>query len=94
MPFALFDLDGTLTSAHIWGGLMAYFSTRRRKRLTHALYLAVHYPLYGLRKAGLIGEYPFRYRWSSNLGWYLRGESETDAAAIGDWVAKTYLEGT
>ncbi len=94
MALAFFDIDGTLTSAHVWGGLMAYFKVHRRKQPTHWAYLATHYPLYFLRKAGLLGEYPFRYRWSADLGWYLRGESEASAAAIGDWVAAHYLEGT
>ncbi len=94
MALVFFDIDGTLTPAHVWGGLMAYFKTRKQKRTTHAAYLALHYPLYFLRKAGLLGEEPFRYRWSADLGWYLRGESEASAAAIGDWVAQHYLEGT
>ncbi len=94
MALAFFDIDGTLTSAHVWGGLMAYFKTRKQKRGTHWAYLAVHYPLYFLRKAGLLGEEPFRRRWSADLGWYLRGESEASAAAIGDWIAQHYLEGT
>ncbi len=94
MALAFFDIDGTLTPAHVWGGLMAYFKTRGQKKGTHRAYLAVHYPLFFLRKAGLLGEQPFRYRWSADLGWYLRGESEASAAAIGDWVAQQYLEGT
>ena len=94
MALVFFDIDGTLTSAHVWGGLMAYFKSQGKKQGVHRAYLATHYPLYFLRKAKLLSEYTFRYRWSADLGWYLRGETEASAAAIGDWVAQHYLEGT
>ena len=94
MGLAFFDIDGTLTRAHVWGGLMAYFKVHGRKRFAHLLYISIHYPLYFMRKRGLMGEQTFRYRWSADLGWYLRGETEDSAAEIGRWVAEEYLADT
>ena len=38
-----FDIDGTLTSANVWWGLMDDYAGRDKRRLTHAAFLAVHY---------------------------------------------------
>ncbi|RME91574.1 MAG: HAD family hydrolase [Anaerolineae bacterium] len=94
MRLALFDIDGTLTGDHVWKGLMAYFTHHRRKLWVHRAYLLTHYPLYLARKAHLIGEATFRYRWAADLGWYLRGERVEQGEIIGQWVAETYLRPT
>ncbi len=93
MPLVFFDIDGTLIQSrfHIWKGLMAYYRVHHRKRWLHTAFLGTHYPLYGLRKAGLLSERAFRARWSGDLGWYLRGESVAAVEAVGAWVAETYL---
>lgn len=94
MSLIFFDIDGTLTSDHIWKGLMAWFQTQKRKQGVHRAYLLVHYPLYFARKARLISEMTFRTRWAGDLGWYLRGESLSEVPKIGQWVAETYLQPT
>jgi len=93
MALVFFDIDGTLiqTSFHIWKGLMAYYRVHGRKRGLHTAFLGTHYPLFGLRKAGLMSERTFRTRWVADLGWYLRGESVEDVDAIGTWIAEVYL---
>ncbi len=93
MPLVFFDIDGTLILSrfHIWKGLMAYYRTHKRKQGVHWAFLSTHYPLYGLRKAGVISERAFRHRWAADLGWYLRGESIAAVAEVGKWVAETYL---
>ncbi len=93
MPFVLFDIDGTLIDHrfHIWKGLMAYYRTHGRKALQHAAFLGAHYPLFGLRKAGLLSERAFRRRWAGDLGWYFRGETTAALDEAGRWVAEVYL---
>ncbi len=92
MPLAVFDVDGTLTSAHVWKGLMAAVRRHRYKTHTHRLYLLTHYPLYAARKLHLLSEMTFRRRWAADLGWYLRGMSRSQVHALGDWIATEYLK--
>ena len=94
MSFVFFDIDGTLIQSppyHLWRGLMAYWQTRGRKQGVHRVFLATHYPLFALRKAGLLAEGAFRRRWSADLGWYLRGETTDAVAEMSRWVARVYL---
>jgi HAD superfamily hydrolase (TIGR01490 family) len=94
MSLAIFDVDGTLTSDHVWKGLMAACRHFNRKSWAHRAYLFSHYPLYFARKLRLISEMFFRERWAADLGWYLRGQTLAEVEEIGDWVAQTYLRPT
>lgn len=91
MKAAFFDVDGTLTSDRVWKGLMAYFRARNLRRATHLAFLGVHYPLYILRKAGVVKEDVFRARWAADLAWYLRGYTRDQAEEVWDWVVENYL---
>ncbi len=91
MKAAFFDIDGTLTSEHVWKGLMAYFKTHKKRRATHLAFLAVHYPLYFLRKAKLITEAEFRAPWAAHLAWYLRGYTPEEAETIWTWIIQDFL---
>ncbi len=91
MSLVVFDVDGTLTSEHVWKGLMAACQHQGIKTWTHRLYLLTHYPLYLARKLHLCEEMAFRRRWAAGLGWYLRGLTEAQAQALGDWIAEAYL---
>jgi HAD superfamily hydrolase (TIGR01490 family) len=91
---AFFDLDGTLTSAHVWQGIIDYFKEHNLRRWTHFGYMAYHFPLYILMKAGLISDESFRKPWPLHLGWYLRGYSISEADQIWDWVAESKVSQT
>jgi len=91
MIAAFFDVDGTLTTTRVWQGLMDYFSRHGLRRATHFAFLLYHYPLYFLRRLGLISEAGFRAPWAAHLGWYLRGYRLEDAASIWDWVVKEHV---
>jgi HAD superfamily hydrolase (TIGR01490 family) len=88
---AFFDIDGTLTNENVWRGLMAYFKTHKKRRLAHLAFLAVHYPLYFIRRAGLISESNFRAPWAAHLAWYLRGYTLEEAETVWDWVVTQFL---
>lgn len=94
MSLAIFDVDGTLTSDHVWKGLMVACQHFNRKIWAHRAYLLTHYPLYFARKLHLISEMFFRDRWAADLGWYLRGQTLAEIASIGEWVAQIYLQPT
>lgn len=87
---AFFDIDGTLTSTNVWRGLMDYYAGRGERRLTHAAFLTLHYPLALLRPLGLIREATFRRLWGSHLPWYFRGSDAAQMQALAHWVAYEY----
>ena len=87
---AFFDIDGTLTAANVWRGLMDYFAVRGERRLTHLAFLLMHYPLALLRPVGLIREATFRRLWGGHLPWYFRGYDATQMEALAHWVAYDY----
>lgn len=88
---AFFDLDGTLTKAHVWHGIMEYFKAYNLRRWTHRAYMAYHYPLYIFYKMGLISEGAYRKPWPSHLGWYLRGYSVVEADQVWYWVIENFM---
>lgn len=88
---AFFDVDGTLTTGRVWGGIMAYFKVRRQRRLTNFVYWAVHMPIYALFKVGLVSQSAFRRPWAARLPWFFRGLSEAEAEEIWDYVLNGYL---
>lgn len=88
---AFFDLDGTLTSTRVWQGLMDYFRLHGLRRWSHRAFLLYHYPLYFVKRMGLLSEYRFRAPWAAHLGWYFRGFSEAQAGEIWQWVVEQYV---
>jgi len=91
MNAAFFDLDGTLTTTHVWAGLIAYFKTHKQRQGTHLAFLAVHYPPIILYKMGLVSQSRFRTPWAAHLAWYVRGYTLDQAAAVWAWVADSFL---
>ncbi len=91
MRAAFFDVDGTLTTIRVWKGLMAYFNRRGERRGVHALFLGLHYPMFIVRRLGLLNESSFRSRWAADLAWYFRGDTFSQAAQVWDWVAAEFL---
>lgn len=91
LPAAFFDIDGTLTTHNVWKGLMDYFAERGERRLTHALFVGLHYPLVPLRSAGMLPEAIFRRWWSAHLPWYFRGFDAVQMQSLASWVAREYV---
>src|SRR3712207_802346 len=87
---AFFDIDGTLTTANVWRGLMDYFTQRRERRLTHVAFVAVHYPLAFMRPLGL-SEATFRRLWGGHLPWYFRGYDDAQMQAMAETVAREHV---
>jgi len=89
---AFFDVDGTLTTEHLWKGLMLYFKSNHLKQGTHKWFISTHYPLYFIRKAGLISESSFRRKWAADLAWYFKDFSPKQAEKIWDWVVGKFMQ--
>ncbi len=85
-------MDGTLTDAHVWHGVMEYFAVHNLRRWTHRAYMAYHYPLYILLRLGIISDGTFRKPWPAHLGWYVRGYTIEQAEHVWNWVADTKVK--
>lgn len=92
MKAAFFDVNGTLTTARVWEGLMAYFKERDLRRWTYRAYWAYNMPIYMLYKAGLITEEAFRSPWAANLAWFYRGYTVEQVDEISEWVVTDFIK--
>ena len=92
MRAAFFDVNGTLTTARVWEGLMAYFKEHNLRRWTYLAYWAYNMPIYLLYKAGLISEESFRSPWAAKLAWFYRGYTVEQVNEISEWVATNYVK--
>ena len=91
MRAAFFDIDGTLTSERTWKGIMDYFRQNHLRRGMHLAFLTAHYPLYYLRRLGLISESAFRSPWAAHLAWYVRGYTPRQAEPVWEWAVERFL---
>jgi HAD superfamily hydrolase (TIGR01490 family) len=88
---AFFDVDGTLTTSHVWHGMMSYFKTHRKRKWTNRFFWWFHSPYFLLRRLGLISEGVFRKPWAAHLAWYVRGYTSEQAKDLWDWIVEEYL---
>lgn len=87
---ALFDVDGTLFTGHVWRGMLQYFAEKRGQWNVRAFWY-FHMPLYFLRKLKVISEERFRGPWAANLAWLARGWTSEQLQGLYDWIAHTYV---
>lgn len=90
-PVAFFDVDGTLTTVHLWQAYMAYFRRHGLRQWTHRAFWAWHMLQYPFYRLGWLSETRFRRSWAAHLAWYVRDMPLDHAEAIWDWVVEVYL---
>jgi HAD superfamily hydrolase (TIGR01490 family) len=91
MIAAIFDLDGTLYTGHLTYAISEHHRTHRMQRIPLYAFMAVHWPMWGLVKAGILSESSGRAIWARNLSWTLRGMKTDKAAAAFRWIAEEYV---
>ncbi|NIV40436.1 MAG: hypothetical protein GWN58_66855, partial [Anaerolineae bacterium] len=82
MIAALFDLDGTLYTGHIWQDLARHHREARRHRRWVAAYLVRNMAPLPLYRLGLVSKATYYHTWGETMGWLLRGWSLTEAQAL------------
>lgn len=82
MIAALFDLDGTLYTGHIWQDLVHYHRASRRHRRWVAAYLVRNMAPLPLYKMGLLSKAAYFRTWGETMGWLLRGWRLDEAQAL------------
>ena len=91
MIAALFDLDGTLYTGHIWQDLARSHWAARRERRWVVAYLVRNMapaPLYHL---GLLDKEPYFQKWGETMGWLLRGWTPDQAGALFDQLIEEQI---
>jgi HAD superfamily hydrolase (TIGR01490 family) len=88
---AIFDLDGTLFSGHVWHAVVQHHQDRHINRRWLYAYLAAHMPYWYLYKLGLISGEQMRYAWSRDMSWTLRGIDQRDAEVMFAWITDEYI---
>ena len=82
MIAALFDLDGTLYTGHIWQDLVNHHRATRRHRFWVAAYLVRNMAPLPLYRSGIMSRASFFHAWGETMGWLLRGWSLDEAQAL------------
>jgi HAD superfamily hydrolase (TIGR01490 family) len=83
---AFIDMDYTLTKIFLYQALFAHHKQHRFKRLAVVRFVAFHFPLWVLVKAGLLSKDYFYRINAANLAWLVKGVPIERADAIWDWV--------
>ena len=84
------DMDGTLTTAETWRGVLNWVKVNRPSGAAQR-FVTLRLPLVILAKLGIINKERFRARWLSDLAVLLRGATEAELHAMGEWVVEHYL---
>jgi HAD superfamily hydrolase (TIGR01490 family) len=82
MIAALFDLDGTLYTGHIWQDLVRHHWTARRHRRWAAAYVVRNMAPLPLYRLGLMSKATYFHTWGETMSWLLRGWSLDEAQAL------------
>ena len=84
------DMDGTLTTAETWRGVLDWVKVNRPSGAAQR-FVTVRLPHVILAKLGITNKERFRARWLSDLATLLRGATEAELNAMGEWVVEHYL---
>jgi HAD superfamily phosphoserine phosphatase-like hydrolase len=89
-PIVVSDMDGTLTTAEAWRGVLAWVRERHPSPAAR-WFVAVRLPLVLATKLGLYDKEAFRARWVREEAALLRGVTEAQLSAMGEWVVEHHL---
>jgi phosphoserine phosphatase len=89
-PIVVSDLDGTLSTAEVWRGVLAWAGDRYPSRSAR-WFVKVRLPAVAVVKAGLIPRERFKARWFHDLAGVLAGLPSERLAEMADWVADEWL---
>ena len=87
---ALFDVDGTLFTGHVWRGMLDYFEAHTGKWAVRRFWYA-HLPAYFFRKLKLIDEERFRGPWGAHLAWLVKGWDQAQLQGLYEFIAREYV---
>jgi HAD superfamily hydrolase (TIGR01490 family) len=91
MIAALFDLDGTLYTGHIWQDLVRHHWTSGRHRLWVLAYVLRNMAPLPLYRLGILSRAAFFQAWGETMAWLLRGWSLGEAQALFEHLTEAQI---
>ena len=88
---AIFDLDGTLFTGHLWSGLVRHHLEHKLKRFSVYAFVASHMPLWLAGKLKLIAEETSKIIWGQDMPFLLKGLNKDEVLTIYRWITDYYL---
>ena len=88
---AIFDLDGTLSSNHIWEGFFRYYFNHKRKRAWILAFCVTHFGLWVLAKCKLFSTKRCMVKWVEDLSGIFKGASSAEVLGVFQWVTDNYI---
>jgi len=88
---AIFDLDGTLVSAHLWLGIVRYNFKNKKNRLPIFWYVLSNLALTPFWKMHFIPTGKYYRNWIEGMAKMVRGIKKEKAKEMFDWLADKYL---
>ena len=88
---AIFDLDGTLITHHLWEGIIKYRLKTKENLFWSLWYLITHIIYLPLWKMRLISTRRFYRSWGQDLSITMRGLKNDRANEIFVWLCDRYL---
>jgi len=88
---AIFDLDGTLFTGHLWSGLVKHHLKHKLKRFSVYAYVASHMSLWLAGKLRLVREETYKSIWGQDMPFLLKGLTKDEVVAIYEWITDYYL---
>lgn len=83
---AFFDLDGTLTTGHVWRGISRYIRLNRVNLGVYYRFLLFHMALWAASNVGLMTREHFTEMWTRDMAMLLKGYSWEQARELFFWV--------
>jgi phosphoserine phosphatase len=83
-------MDGTLTTAETWRGVHEWIRANYPSAAA-SRFIAIRLPIVFLARSGLMNKERFRARWLEDQTRLLRGISQEQLAAMGEWVVEHHL---
>jgi len=89
-PIVVSDMDGTLTTAETWRGVHQWILANATSAAARR-FITVRLPIVFLARSGLMNKERFRARWLEDQTTLLRGVTQEQLSAMGEWVVEHHL---
>jgi phosphoserine phosphatase len=89
-PIVVSDMDGTLTTAETWRGVHQWILANATSAAARR-FIAIRLPIVFLARSGLMNKERFRARWLEDQTKLLRGVTQAQLTAMGEWVVEHHL---
>jgi HAD superfamily hydrolase (TIGR01490 family) len=88
---AVFDFDGTLSTGHLFNGVIRHHINHKVKRISVSAYLITHLPLWLLSKIKIQSEESSKMKWGEDLAVLFKGFEKQEGLRVFNWIVDNYF---